>query len=190
MNFTAQKKEVSLSREAENRYKKIYSNYTEKLRGYAHTFVCNVALSEDVVQDVFVKFLKLDFMAFTSSEIDKYLYRSVKNACIDCLRKQEVRNKSRIDILNHLLERQETYIPQIELDELSKKIQNGLHNLPKQTHKIFAMSRISGKNYKEIATELNLSVKSIEYHMSKALHVLKTELKDYLPTMLWIVFIF
>jgi len=49
------------------------------------------------------------------------------------------------------------------------------------------MSRYEGKNYQTIAKETNLSVKSIEFHISKALNLLRKELKDYLPCLLFVV---
>ena len=71
--------------------------------------------------------------------------------------------------------------------EITRILEDTLASLPEQTRQIFIMSRYEGKNYQTIAKETNLSVKSIEFHISKALNLLRKELKDYLPCLLFVV---
>jgi RNA polymerase sigma-70 factor (ECF subfamily) len=59
--------------------------------------------------------------------------------------------------------------------------------LPEKCREIFELSRFEGKKYTEIATQLNISVKTVETQMSKALQILKTELRDYLAIMLFLL---
>lgn len=63
--------------------------------------------------------------------------------------------------------------------EIQHIIDNTLHQLPKKTQKIFLMSRVEGLAYNTIASKMNLSQKSIEYHISKALELLRKSLKDF-----------
>ena len=65
--------------------------------------------------------------------------------------------------------------------EIQQIIRTTLANFPEQTQLIFEMSRFDNKSNKEIADELGLSVKSIEYHITKVLKALRISLKDYLP---------
>lgn len=63
----------------------------------------------------------------------------------------------------------------------NKIIHQTLAQLPEQTRKVFIMSRFYDKSNKEIAEKLGISVKGVEYHISKALKFLRVALKDYLP---------
>ena len=65
--------------------------------------------------------------------------------------------------------------------EAQRLIDETLESLPEKTRTIFIMSRYENKSHKEIAEHLDLSTKSIEFHISKALGVLRKRLKDYLP---------
>lgn len=56
-----------------------------------------------------------------------------------------------------------------------------IHYMPEQTRRIFEMSRFENKTVKEIAEETNITAKGVEYHITKALKVLRINLKDYLP---------
>lgn len=170
----------------EELYKDIFDKYYVRLCYYAQTFVADFDVCKDIVQDLFVKLWEAEISQFSNEEIDKFLYRSVKNRCFDYLRKQKVRQSSRLFILERLLDDEEVFIPQLELDELAAKIEIALSELPGQTLQIFKMSRHEDKSYAEIAEEMDMSVKGVEYHMSKALAILRLQLKDYLPLIIYL----
>ena len=138
--------------------------------------------ARDIVQDVFVKFWndckKLDIQF----SIRSYLFVSVKNKCFDVLRKknrnikvQEISNE--YDIADEAFE---TYI----LSELETLFNKSLTKLPERCREVFELSRLHGLKNREIAVKLNLSEKTIENQVTKALHILKEELKDYLPLLI------
>ncbi len=103
----------------------------------------------------------------------------MRNSCIDYLRKQdsarawqekEIKDKTEYtsdDLYSHI--------------ELEQMLTTALSKLPGNVREVFEMNRFEGKTYKEIAEEKNISVKTVEAHMTKALKVLRVELKDYLP---------
>jgi len=68
----------------------------------------------------------------------------------------------------------------MEIAELEGRIKTALRKLPEKCREVFELSRFGGKKYSEIAEHLNISVKTVETQMSKALKILKEELKDYL----------
>ena len=72
-------------------------------------------------------------------------------------------------------------------NEVQELVNQALAKLPEKSRHIFIMSRYEEKNYQTIAKETTLSVKSIEFHISKALNLLRKELKDYLPCLLFVV---
>jgi len=78
------------------------------------------------------------------------------------------------DVAEHSFE---TYI----LSELENLFNESLNKLPERCREVFELSRLQGLRNREIAEKLNLSEKTVENQMTKALHVLREELKDYLP---------
>lgn len=138
--------------------------------------------ARDIVQDVFVKFWNDCNKLNIQFSIRSYLFVSVKNKCFDVLRKknrnikvQEISNEH--DIADEAFE---TYI----LSELETLFNNSLTKLPERCRKVFELSRLHGLKNREIAVKLNLSEKTVENQVTKALHILKEELKDYLPLLI------
>lgn len=73
------------------------------------------------------------------------------------------------------------------LNELAIKFQEALDQLPESYREAFVMHRFNNKNYKEIAAELGVSQKTVEYRISQAIKLLKVHLKDYLPLLLILI---
>lgn len=144
------------------------------------------SLDEDearsLVQDVFLRFWSERSSIEIQSSVKAYLFVSVKNKFLDFVRK----GKNTPDFTDisevHELENEsyETYI----LSELEALLNDSLRKLPERCREIFELSRFSDLKNKEIANRLNISEKTVENQMTKALRILKTELKDYLPLLL------
>lgn len=105
-----------------------------------------------------------------------FCHKAVHNAAIENLEEIKKRELSiRISTL-------EACDPEeIFREEIRTILQRTLQSLPEQTRRIFEMSRFENKTVKEIAIETNLTVKGVEYHITKTLKVLRINLKDYLP---------
>jgi RNA polymerase sigma-70 factor (ECF subfamily) len=72
----------------------------------------------------------------------------------------------------------------LESKELGREIRRALDSLPEQCGLVFRMNRFEEKKYSEIAAELNISVKTVETHMGKALKILRTKLSEYMHLLL------
>jgi RNA polymerase sigma-70 factor (ECF subfamily) len=68
--------------------------------------------------------------------------------------------------------------------ELEAKIYRAMEALPEQCRLVFKLSRFEELKYSEIAEQLNISIKTVENHMGKALKIMREQLKDYLPLLL------
>ena len=75
-------------------------------------------------------------------------------------------------------------------DEIKQIVNSALDKLPKKTRQIFILNRYQGLTYKEIAEKMNLSVKTIEFHISKALCRLRFSLKDFLALSPFLLYFF
>ena len=149
------------------------------LCSYAFTFLKEQEASEEIVQDLFCKIWE------TRSEIEvdsfkRYLLRAVHNSCLNQIKHINIREEYKEAIA--LDERSdETPVSIIENDELSVRIQTEISKLPIERQRIFRMSRFEELKYREIAEELNLSVKTVENQMGKALKFLREQLSDLMP---------
>ena len=72
-------------------------------------------------------------------------------------------------------------------DELQSLVDKALASLPEQTRDVFIRSRYNNQSHKEIAEALGISTKTVEFHITKALKVLRVALKDYLPVFLYLL---
>jgi RNA polymerase sigma-70 factor (ECF subfamily) len=138
--------------------------------------------SRDLVQDVFVKFWNDREKADICFSIRSYLFASVKNRCLDLLRKKDVLVKTEELTSNRDVgdESFETYV----LTELEALFNKSLDKLPERCREVFEMSRLHGLKNREIAAKLDISEKTVENQITKALHILRIELKDYLPLLI------
>ena len=138
--------------------------------------------AKDLVQDVFVKFWNDREKSDIRFSIRSYLFASVKNRCFDLLRKKD-RNVKVQEITNEMAVSDELFETFV-LSELEALFNKSLSKLPERCREVFELSRLQGLKNKEIAAMLNLSEKTVENQITKALHILKTELKDYLPLLI------
>ena len=135
--------------------------------------------ARDLVQDVFVKFWNDREKSDIRFSIRSYLFASVKNRCFDLLRKKD-RNIKVQEITNEAAVTDELFETFV-LSELEALFNKSLDKLPEHCREVFEMSRLHGLKNREIAAKLDISEKTVENQITKALHILRNELKDYLP---------
>ena len=135
--------------------------------------------AKDLVQNVFIKFWNDREKTNILFSIRSYLFVSVKNKCLDLLRKK-TKNLKVQEITNEHDATDESFDTYV-LSELETLFNKSLEKLPQRCREVFELSRFHGLKNREIAAKLNLSEKTVENQVTKALHILKEELKDYLP---------
>lgn len=168
-------------------FKKLFSDYYIRLCSYAESFVSDSGIAEDIVQDVFVHLWHKKDDMYIDVSINAYLYRAVHNTSIHYLRHKKVSQKH-AEYHNIKLQEAEllyyttleTTSKNIQSEELEHLIRETINSFPEKTKEAFLLSREEDLKNQEIADRLNLSIKTVEYHISKALLELKSALKDYL----------
>jgi len=155
----------------------IFKEYYQLMKRYAAGFLDSMEEAEEVTQDVFLKFWeKCDTLAPESS-IKSYLYRSIHNSCLNILKHEKVKDAYREHIIK-FLESTTVDEPEIDQDYLRERIVSEIDKLPPRCSQIFKLSRYDGLKYHEIAVHLDISIKTVEVQMGKALKVLRESLKD------------
>jgi len=168
----------------EKAFELVFRMYYPELCGFALKYVQRKDLAEEIVQDVFYKLWeKLETLVINSS-LKSYLYTSVRNAAFNHFKHQEVVNAYQVSTVAFQRDTS-TAVDVLEVKELQTQIDQAIGRLPDRCKAVFNLSRIEGKSYKEIAAELDISIKTVENQMGKALKVLRAEFGTYLP--LWLL---
>ncbi len=160
--------------------------YYSALCGFAMRFVRDPDEAEEVVQDTFVRIWQKREQISINHSLKSYLFQSVRNSCLNTLKHQVVVREYESDQQMYAL--REDMVDSVVTDELESKIKATIGLLPPERKKIFLMSRDEGLRYAEIAEKLNISVKTVENQIGRALKFLREELADFL-VVLWIIYI-
>ena len=165
----------------EQAFEKIFTDWFGNLHAYAFSVMRDETIAEEVVQSVFCRIWEKKDRLQINTSLKAYLYGSVYHECMDWLRKEKNSKAHRSHVL-HTGDRAavETAAARAELDELEKGLQQALDELPDQCRAIFQLSRFGELKYREIAGQLDLSVKTVEAQISKALKHLRLRLVDFL----------
>lgn len=170
---------VRLKNGDQTAFELLFHFYYPGLVMYAVQFTTDRMEAEEIVQDFFVRFWQRHQQIIPSDSLKSYLFLSVKNGSLNFLKHKKIEEKyirSMTELSNnHLVYDPDLYIA----SELQDKIKNAIDLLPEKCREIFIMSRMRGLKNEEIAAELNLSKRTVETQISKALKVLRVELKDY-----------
>lgn len=177
----------NLKRDIRSNFDKIYITYYFRMFRFAKEYVLSDEDAENIVQDVFLLLWEKRDIVDIQISLLSYLFSLVKNKCIDHIRhqiiieeyQQELKAKlSSLELLNCTFASEE---------DIEKIVREAIDKLPVRCREIFLKSRIEGKKNREIADELNISVSTVENQMTIALKKLRTELKDYLPLLLFLI---
>ena len=121
------------------------------------------------------------------SSLRSYLFRAVRNGCMNVKKHMKVRDEYKAYMEHDSLGNHHSREEEMIISELEQKIREAIDHLPMERRKVFILSRYEGLTYGQIAEKLDISVKTVENQMGKALKMLREELRDYLP---WIVLFF
>lgn len=144
-------------------------------------------MAKDIVQNIFIKIwespetIKLD-------NPEAYLFKMVKNASLNYIRHLKVLDNLKVQVKEKYLGEELYYIDfvgdePVELidREIQEKIDQVMNSLPKKCKEVFLLSRNEGLKNREIAEKLNISIKSVEKHISRALAVYRANFTELFP---------
>ncbi|MFL5808616.1 MAG: RNA polymerase sigma-70 factor [Flavisolibacter sp.] len=156
----------------------------KSLHAYAFTMLRDEMAAEEMVQNVFCKLWERNENLSISGSIRAYLYRAVHNESLNYIKHLKVRSEHQLFVSHRINESAEQASKKIQLRELEEKLQTAMNDLPEQCRTIFQMSRFEELRYREIADRLNISIKTVENQIGKALKILRAKLVDFLPLIL------
>jgi len=158
----------------------LFKEYYQLLTVYANKFLGDMDESRDIVQNVFAGLIEKQVGTKIHSSAKAHLYTSVKNSCLNTIKKKSVHSKHHENIKylspEYSIENDEVF----ESSELEYSIYKHINDLPSQCKKIFKMNRFQSYTNGEIAVSLGISKRTVETQMSKALKILRTKISPLL----------
>lgn len=162
-------------------FRLIFEKYYESLTRFAFRYVHTNADAEGAVQDVFLWVWEKRENWLVEGSLKTYLYRAVKHRCLDLIRKNMMKEK----YVSGQLEDQQTS-PQydesqtdFDSEKFEQLVKKAIESLPDRAKMVYKLSRSDGLTYNEIAKVLEISPKTVESQMSRALNTLRAELSKY-----------
>lgn len=159
-------------------FKKVFDDQYEPLCRFAFTLVKNEAACEDIVQETFVRIWDKKKELIGSEGLHFYLFRAVRNNCLsylEQLRKQGTGELRNYDIPDPGSDNQP---PATSGKDYHTLLQEAMVSLPPKCREVFVLSRVSDLSYQQISETLDISIKTVENHMGKALRILRSYIRN------------
>lgn len=168
-------------------FEAVFKTYFRALHAYAMAILKESESAEEIVQSVFLKLWEKRESLEINSSLKAYLYRAVYHDSLNYINHQKVKRKhwdhAHYEMTQGKPEQVGEQIKGQE-NELYERFQLALEKLPEKCRMVFNLSRFEELKYQEIADRLEISIKTVEAHMGKALKTLRVELAEFLPLLL------
>lgn len=163
-----------------------YDKYFRRITAFSFQFIYDYDEAENLAQEALLYLWQNRESVESINGIQSFLYTYAKSKCLNMIRHNKVKDKFKNDLLNQKERELDIEIlnsvqfDTLELTELERLIQESISDLPPKTREVFMKKRFENKKNAEIAEEMQVTLKAVEAHMTKALKILKTKLSDYL----------
>ncbi|WP_215223103.1 RNA polymerase sigma-70 factor [Echinicola shivajiensis] len=145
-------------------FDELYHRYVPRVLGFAKTFILDKGEAEEAVQEVFIKVWEKRDTLKSELNFKSYLFVSVKNQIYNKIR--DAKKFVRVDDMELDVASSEMHIhDKLAYQELEQTAFNLLDQLPQIQKKVFTLSKLEGMSHKEIATMLDISVRTVEHHV-------------------------
>lgn len=177
---------TTFSEKEEEAFLRIYDEHWQKVFLVAYKRLGKKEIAEELTQELFLTLWEKRH-TLRLENIENYLFIAIKNAVIDHIHSGLIANRyinfykmygtiSSINTQNV-----------VEFDDLSEAIERGLQRLPTKTQQVFKLSRLQSWSMEKIAHHLQLSEKTVGYHLTKSLKFMRTYLREYLLTFVFLI---
>lgn len=184
MDLLEQQVLVTLKEGSESAFEMVFRTYYRPLCQYAYSFLNDRDEAEEVVQAAFINVWDKREQVEIQTSLKAYLYRIVRNSCLNVIKHEKVKQQHVSHEMAHGESSHESVSQSVITSELEERIAVAMKALPEQCRLVFQLSRFEELKYSEIADQLNISVKTVENQIGKALKIMREQLKDYLPLFL------
>lgn len=159
-------------------FAELVKHYWQGIYVHVFTYLKRAERSEEVTQDIFMDIWNQREQLPEIRNFPGFLFKIARYTTIDALRKKLEALDQYTDVEEGI--REEFYLPHLQLDlkEANKELKSAIDQLPARRKEIFIMSRIDGKTQAEIASELNISINTVNAQIVSALQFLRAKLSS------------
>ncbi|MEM9671014.1 MAG: RNA polymerase sigma-70 factor [Cyclobacteriaceae bacterium] len=165
---------VGIQRGDEAVYKTLFTEYYPVLTTFALKYVSEIDTAKEVVQEVFIKLYRKRESLTIQQSLKAYLFKAVYRTCLNVIDQENRRSRHYQEATLHQSDTE--YTDCLEEAEATQRIYRAIEQLPEQCQRIFTMNRFEGLSNQAIADQLNISKRTVETQISKALKLLRKAL--------------
>jgi RNA polymerase sigma-70 factor, ECF subfamily len=173
-----------LSPENLKKFERLFKELFSPLCGFSLKYIYDLDDAKNLVHEVFVSVWEKFESLPDDTNYKSYLYTAVRNKSLNFIR--DKKKHIVLEDMNSEEPVEENLV--METAELEKEIEMALQALPEKCREVFEMNRQEGLKYAEIAQKLNISIKTVEAQMSKALAILREHLKEFIIILIFLLF--
>ena len=177
----------NLKKGNEDAFVYLMNTYHDKLCVYARGLTKDHYTAQDIVQNVFLRVWEQRKKLNSSLNLNNFLYKLIYNDFIDHYRKIKLLTpleEEHIKQLNTIVSEQKAS----EIDRLVELVKQEIENLPPKCKSVFTMGKLEGLTYVEIAEHQQVSIRTVEMHMSRAFEIIRKKIGDKTNTILFMLF--
>ncbi len=168
----------------------LFRSHFKGLCLFAFGFVKDGETAKEIVQDAFVNLWEKRLTIDPGKPVKSYLSTTVRNKCLNYLRDHKKFSNDLLELENLSHNLADDQADKLVESDLREQISHAIAELPEKCREIFIMSRHQNMKYQQIADKLQISVKTVETQMSKALQHMRIRLAEYLPVMYYLITLF
>jgi RNA polymerase sigma-70 factor, ECF subfamily len=157
----------------------LYSRYSKRIYKFAFSILKLQEDAENIVQDVYLNLWEKKNEIKTKASVRSYIFTIVYNSSVSVLRKKS-RESQYSEYLKSIQNLEQSPVDmELEYNELNNKFNEVKEQLPERQREIYKLHRFEGLKYQEIADKMNISVNTVENHMSRALKTIREKIGNY-----------
>lgn len=157
----------------------LYNHYHSALYHYVLRFVKSPAITEDVLQDVFLKIWEIRDRIDPSLSFKAYLYKICRNSVFKLLKKIAVDEALRLQVMQQFTQSVADADLKILWQQYEEILQAAINDLSPQRQKVFRLCREEGRSYEQVANELGISRNTVKEHMVLAMKQIRGHFEQY-----------
>ncbi len=167
-----------LKRDNEEALETLFDYYYPRLYNFSKTFLKLEEGIDDLLQEVFIRVWKNRKNINTTSNFNSFIFTITRNLLLNELRTKLNNQKLKEEIKKSSIAPEYDSYEKIEYDELKQQVEKIVGELPERQREVFILSRNEGLSHHEIAEKLNITTKTVEYHISLALKTIKIKFRE------------
>ena len=156
----------------------LFNCYYPRLYQFSRSFLKLEDGIEDILQEVFVKIWNNRDNIRSAETFNPFIFTMTRNLLLNELRRRLNNKKIKDEILQLTVLEEEQSFEKLEYGELKEAVDRVISNLPGKQREVFLLSRQEGLSHKEIAEKLNISTKTVEYHIHQSTNTIKENLRQ------------